>query len=245
MTLSSAVNIESRDYYKKIIDLAEKKPNEEICGFVYLDRLLNPCITEEVNQSDDKVNSFYISPSRFLEVENIIGVYHSHVKDSAKPSNLDLLNSEETGLPFLIYSNTDKDFWLNYPESYEPMKLTGRPFVRGFYQCFTLIKDYFEIELGDKDDYCNYNYWPDFDGAKANKYLLGILNKKYTRVKDGSIKRHDVLIFETKDPTVHAAMYKGQNEFYHHPSWTLSSLDDFTERWQKRVKYVFRHNSLV
>ena len=33
MTLSNVENIESRDYYKTIIDLAEKKPNEEVCGF--------------------------------------------------------------------------------------------------------------------------------------------------------------------------------------------------------------------
>ena len=246
MTLNSGVsNLQSRDYYKDIIRLAKENPAEEVCGFVHLDRLLTPCVTSEINQSNNKENSFVISPSKFLSAKNILGIYHSHVNEGSQPSKLDIANSEETGLPFLIYSNRDEDFWLHYPNSYKPPKLSGRPFVTGFYQCFTLIKDYIQIELGDSEDHSMYNYWPGPDDAKANKYLLGILNQKFTRIKNRDIRKHDVIIFETRDPTVHVGIYKGGNEFYHHPSWRLSCLSDFTERWQSRVKYVFRYNSLV
>lgn len=243
--ISSRVNIESEEYYKKIAEHAESLPEEEVCGFIYLDRLLNPCVSREVNESQDKKNFFSISPSRILSLENIIGVYHSHPEGTAEPSKFDREMSEEMCMPFLVYSNKNKDFWLHYPDSYVAPKLTGRPFVRGFYQCYTLIKDYFQIELGDKESYSNHNYWPDFKGSSANKYLLGVLSKRYTRIKNKEIKKHDVLIFETSSPTVHAGMYKGDNLFYHHFAFQLSGLQEFNEKWQRRVKYVFRHNSLV
>lgn len=244
MTLNR-INIQSEDYYNKIIEFAEENPDEEVCGFVYLDRLLNPHISKEVNQSDDKRNSFSISPRRFIEQKNIIGIYHSHPYGGPEPSEMDKANSEEMQIPFLIYSIQKKDFWLHYPDSYEPVKLTGRPFVRGFYQCFCLIKDYLRTEAGINEDYSEYNYWPDMVGVNANKYLIKLLHNKFTRIRDKSIKKHDILIFDAKDVTYHVGMYAGFNRFYHHASFKLSDLDDFNEKWQRRVKYVFRHNSFV
>lgn len=244
MTLSK-FNLKNKQFYKEIIEHAESHPNEEVCGTVSLDKLLVTQVNREVNESNDRSNCFRISPSRIMETENILGIYHSHPKGGSEPSELDIKNSEEMCLPFLIYSNQNKDFYLYYPKSYEPTPLTGRPYIKGFYECVCTIKDYLVSEAGIKDDYTQYNYWPPDNAVEANKYLLKILMKRFNRIKNMEVKKHDIIIFDAGEPVFHVGMFMGNGEFVHQRAFHLSSKDEMTEAWQRRIKYIFRHDSFV
>ena len=89
MTLSK-FNLKNKQFYKEIIEHSESAPNEEVCGIVSLDRLLVVNVSREVNESNDKENSFRISPSRVMDTENILGIYHSHPRGGPEPSELDI-----------------------------------------------------------------------------------------------------------------------------------------------------------
>ena len=244
MTLSR-FNLKNKEFYKEIVKHAESNPNEEVCGTVSLDKLLIAQVNKEINESVDKSNSFQISPNKIINTDNILGVYHSHPSGTAEPSDSDKSNSEEMCLPYLIYSNEFKNFYLYYPQSYKPTSIYGRPYITGFYECVCTIKDYLLTEAGVDEDYTEYNYWPSSDPIEANKYLIGILTKRFKRIKDNSIKKHDILILNAGEKTFHVGMYTGSNEFVHQRAFHLSSKDQFTNSWQRRVKYVFRHDSFV
>lgn len=244
MTLNK-FNLKNKEFYKEIVEHSVSRPEEEVCGIVYLDKLLVTQVSREVNESSDRANSFKISPSRIIETENILGIYHTHPKGGAEPSELDIRNSEEMCLPFLIYSNENKNFYLYYPKSYEPTPLTGRPYIKGFYECVCTIKDYLATEANLPDDYTEYNYWPPENGAEANKYLLKILMKRFNRIKDINVKKHDIIIFDAGEPVFHVGMYVGNGQFVHQRAFHLSSKDELTKSWQERIKYIFRHDSFV
>lgn len=244
MTLSR-FNLKNKEFYKEIIEHAESFPGEEVCGTVSLDKLLIAQVNKEINESQNKNNSFIISTNKILNTENILGVYHSHPIGTADPSESDKKNSEEMCLPYLIYSNEFKNFNLYYPKSYKPTDIYGRPYVTGFYECVCTIKDYLMLEAGIVDDYSEYNYWPSNVAEEANKYLISILTKRFKRIKDKTIKKHDILILNAGEKIFHVGMYTGSNQFVHQRAFHLSSKDEFNNSWQKRVKYVFRHNSFV
>ena len=82
--------------YSKVYD------KQESCGLI-ISRGLGVEFLECVNLSKNPECSFVIDTKKFIE-NKVLYVYHSHVNCSANPSKMDILTSNELGVPFLIYS---------------------------------------------------------------------------------------------------------------------------------------------
>lgn len=240
----------SSNFFDSIIQHASSSPGKEVCGFVILSDDLIPYTEESINENPKPEDSFSISPAKFLNnklSKNILGIYHSHTKHSEFPSEHDKIASEATGVPYLIYSLVTKKFFLYYPESYEPTNLLGRPYVKGFYECTCILKDYFISNLNNNITTWNENYWLPESDQEANKLLLNILNDNLIELnKKDNIQKHDIIVFELREgKRFHVGIYLGNDYFVHQPMHGLSSNQLFDERWQSKVKHVYRHHSLV
>jgi proteasome lid subunit RPN8/RPN11 len=239
----------NKAFEEEIIAHAEEAPDQEVCGFIVLNQDLSVGVCPEKNENPNPSGCFSISPAKFLYYKlnkNVLGVYHSHPITTERPSKQDKLISEEMGMPYLIYSLKSKKFNLYYPESYEPAPLTGRPYIKGFYECSCLLKDYFKDNLDLNISKWNTNYWLPQKDKKANDLLLKILKKNTIEVKDKKIEKHDIIVFEIKDGgRLHVGLYCNTDMFLHQPIPTLSGTELLDSRWQNKIKGVYRHPSLV
>jgi len=93
----------------------------EICGF--LGEKDGEIIYKIVrNNHPDPANYFAINPLDFLSFKRqstMIAVFHSHLLGDSSASDFDKVNSENTTLPFLIYSVPENAFGLYIPPNCE------------------------------------------------------------------------------------------------------------------------------
>lgn len=236
-------------YTEKIIEHAENNPSVEVCGFVTFKKDLTISVDQQKNQSSTPEDCFEISPQKWINHqinEKVLAIYHSHPKSTETPSGQDIRMSEEMGVPYLIYSLITKKFFLYYPESYIPDDLLGRPYIKGFYECTCLFKDYFIKELGINITKWNDNYWLTDKDLEANELLDKILNNNLLKIKISNIKKHDVIVFQVRaGGRKHVGIYLGDDQFIHQCNNTTSRKQLLDCRWQSKVKEVYRHKSLV
>lgn len=236
-------------YYDEIAKHAQEDQEKEVCGFVVLSNDLIPSIYRTKNVSSDPVNFFSISPAEFLnkKIKNkIIAIYHSHIDSGPEPSEQDIITSEEIGLPYLIYSLKNKDFFLYYPESFDAQQIYGRPYIKGLYECTCILKDFYKKELNINIAKWNKNYWLPEEDKKANNLLIDILNKQTIKVNNSEIQQNDIIVFELKkNKRFHVGIYLGNDFFVHQPIQGLSNKQILDERWQSKIKHVYRHESFV
>ena len=237
------LNKENKDYYKKIIDHAEEFPNEEVCGTVSLDSNLIVNVNREKNYSANKENAFQISSQKVLGLKSLLGIYHSHPFTDENPSPNDKANSEEMGIPFLIYSLKTKKFFLYIPRSLEPSKFSGRPYVKGFHECVNIPRDYYSLYCPSfKMAYENFNYFPPFDAKEANKYMLSIFDQGFERrdKEEGIIKKDILIFYMANEKVFHVGVCCDNDYFYHQRAHHLSGKDFLDDKWQKRIVRVYR-----
>jgi proteasome lid subunit RPN8/RPN11 len=235
-------------YSKEIIEYAESLQDQEACGLVVLDKSMSTKFLPMQNQSFDVTKTFLIDPYTFLKhklTSTVLGIFHSHYDSDEKPSKSDIELSEESGIPYLIYSLVTKKFFLYYPSSYKPKQLLKRPYIRGFYECVSLVKDYYKDKLNIDISKWNDNYWLPQDDEKANKKLLKILNKEMQEVSVEEMNRNDLLLFEIKNKRMHIGVYLGGDDFIHQPMKKLSQVDVLDDYWQPKVIKAFRLKQLV
>lgn len=95
-------------------------PKVEVCGLLgikddeYFPRMMK-------NKHSDPQNHFSIDPLEYLKFSQefeLVAVFHSHIVGDSQPSDFDKVNSENTVVPFLIYSLPEKKFSLFEPENH-------------------------------------------------------------------------------------------------------------------------------
>ena len=101
--------------------ISNRSIRNEICGFLgYCTQSKQFVVKQAKNEANDPSQLFYINPLSYLlfkEDYEIIAVFHSHVVGDEQESDFDVKMSENSCLPFLIFSlNTQK---INI---YEPQK---------------------------------------------------------------------------------------------------------------------------
>jgi proteasome lid subunit RPN8/RPN11 len=237
------LNKENKEYYKHIISHALKTPEEEVCGIISLNNSLIVNVSPELNLSIDKKNNFEVSSKAILNTKNILGIYHSHPFTDEQPSEYDKANSEELGIPFLIYSLITEKFFLYIPNSLKPAPLSGRPYVKGFYECVNIPRDWYSTNCKWFNlDYSLFNYFPSLNGIVANKYMLKIFDNNFLKIKNTSdVRQNDTLIFKMPNEDVfHAGICSGTDRFFHQKAHHLSGEDMIDSRWQKKIIRIYR-----
>jgi len=236
-------------FWEEIKNHALDKPTEEVCGILILEDDFQITIKREKNEHPTPDKSFLISPAKFIEYKlnkRVLGIYHSHPATTERPSKSDRALSEEMGIPYLIYSLKTDKFFLYFPESYESPPLLGRPYIKGFHECTCVFKDYFSTNLNINITKWNKNYWLPEDPKKANKLLLNILKNNLIKVDKKKLDTHDVIVFEfSGGKRMHVGIYLGDDMFVHQPTEGLSQRQLLDNRWQKKIKYIYRTGQCV
>lgn len=95
---------------EQIKTYCRKNSNIECCGVVHCqnEQLL---FLECENISNNAAHNFVIDPVILIDYD-VQYVVHSHIIGSSQPSINDVRNSDESCIPYLIYSLRDDDFYL-------------------------------------------------------------------------------------------------------------------------------------
>lgn len=111
----------TKECIDRIVDLCEENRHNEICGFVGLKDeyfVVNKC----ENVAEDKTQHFAINPVDYLlfqEDHDFLFLFHSHIAGGEKPSQFDVVMSENSCLPFFIYSLSNKKSNIYIPKTHE------------------------------------------------------------------------------------------------------------------------------
>lgn len=188
---------------------------------------------------------FVLDPLDWIEAEEageIAKVVHSHVYQSADPTEADRVGCEASGVPWLIVS------WPNGATvEIEPcgfqLPLIGRQFCWGVTDCFTLVRDYYRTELGLLiDSFGGYEH--NFCEIGQNLYLNRYKAAGFVEVDD--LRRHDVILMQVGATNVvgHAAVYLGYEQIMHHVLNRLSCCAPYGGLWRDATRKILRHESL-
>lgn len=241
---------------KAINDHADECHPKEACG-VIVGKEYMPC----TNVSPDE-NQFEISPTDLVRASSkgkIKAYVHSHSgfgEASTKPSQLDMIQMGLHGLPWVIANGVDVDLY--QPADYKA-PLIGRDYYHGFLDCYTLVKDYYQRELGiTLNDYERSDEW--WADAKSKPLYLDNF-KKEGFIEVDTIQKHDLILCRLgrTEHVNHALIFIGDGTLksettdavisdclvLHHPYSQQSLREMYSDSWQRRAAVIIRHKSLI
>lgn len=241
----------------------------EACGLI-VNIKGKPHLVPCENKSKDD-NQFVISPEEYAKVEDeheIIGVFHSHVNESSRASEVDRVSCNASNLPWVIlsiYENPENgkvevhDFNVIEPDGFIP-PLVGRSFHHGTLDCYGLIRDFYQRELGigipdfERED----GWWDKEDSGEL--YLENFEKAGFVKIGEGEeLKFGDVILMQYRsDKTNHGGVYlgdqplKSQPELHpltgamlHHAMPRLSERVLYAGYWKDITRMVVRHKDLL
>ncbi|ENW92743.1 C40 family peptidase [Acinetobacter dispersus] len=244
---------------KKIKNAVEAHAKEcyprECCG-VIVNREYIPC--RNIAESNDQ---FEIDPVDLAaaEEEGEISAYvHSHPDGTTTASELDLKQIELHGKPWLICSYPDLDFQVYKPNGYRA-PLLGRNYFHGWQDCYSLIRDFYERELGiNLIDFQRADAWWE-DPEHASLYLENYQKAGFYEVD--SPQYGDMIICRvgrTEHPN-HAVIWLGDKDvlrseetepcfgnslILHHPYGRKSVREIYGKQWLDRTVKILRHHEI-
>lgn len=236
-----------------IIAHANAEYPREACG-VIVGKEYVPC----TNISPDDAQ-FEIDPMDIVGAskEGEIKAYvHSHPDGSTSPSMPDRVQMNLHGLPWVITNGIDVE--LHEPDGYQA-PLLGREYHHGIMDCYTLIQDYYQRELGiTLNDYERTDAWWESKDSKP-LYLDGF--KKEGFVEVDTVQKHDIILCRLgrTEHVNHALVFIGDGTLksertddvigndlvLHHPYGRESLREIYGEQWQRRAAIIIRHKSLM
>ena len=181
---------------------------------------------------------------------------HSHPDGSTKPSMPDRVQMNLHGLPWIITNGVDVA--LHKPDGYQA-PLLGREYHHGLMDCYSLVKDYYQRELGiTLNDYERQDCWWE---NKDSKPLYANNFKKEGFVEVDTIQKHDLILARLGRTAHinHALVFIGDGTLksertedvigdclvLHHPYGRDSIREMYGENWQRRAAVIIRHKSLM
>lgn len=212
-------------------------PDQEVCGVIAIHdgrRVYKRC----KNTALIPQRCFRICPDELHAIQQrsqVIAIVHSHV-GSVEPSQTDRAVAETTALPWVIV-NAAGDYTILRPESYQTASFVGREFCWGVQDCWTLVRDWYQAELGIT--------LPDAERPpialwQINPLFAQWMDYGFTRTTD--IAYGDIIamaIGDSGQPT-HAAVYLGNNRILHQVPNRLSSVDLYDGFWRNATQGVYR-----
>lgn len=242
-----------KNFKDEIIATCEVNPQQECCGFIYLDN--NKIKTVECeNIHEDPTNFFKIKSDDFLflkERHRPLASFHSHPNSDHSPTEFDLLQANELGLPMYIYSLKAKDFFVYKPNSCYQDELKNRPFVSDLYNCVSCAFDFY-VQKFNLNCSKIINWAEPKEIKKGNELALEVCCNldKYLDVKIQEIKREDlqvndlIIIKTLRSNFYHYGILVTQNQIIHHSMHSFSSVASLDSRWMDFAVRFFRVSPL-
>jgi len=237
-----------KEAIKHAIEHAKSKCPEETCGVIGVFKGKTKYIECE-NIAEDKEKNFVIKPLDYAKAEDAIEIthiVHSHPNINPNPSQADLVAIERGILPWLIVNPRTGQHTVTEPSGYiAPM--VGREFSFGILDCYTIVKDHYELELGiDMPDPVRTDkFWERGESLYVDNFeKAGFERVKFDSVHD--LKINDViLIMASSSIPNHAAVYLGNGKMIHHVQYRLSSIDMYGGYWLKHTWGIIRHKDFI
>lgn len=229
------------EYFPKIITVKAKRhaiecyPNES-CGIV-VDNKYIPC----ENISSTPQNHFEIDAAIYIKnAEKIKAIIHSH-NDYPHASKLDMIQQMATNVPWgivnVVKGNvTGTWFW---GDTLPIQDYTGRPFVHGIYDCYSLVRSYYMLEKGITLSVCprDYNFWRRKELLLTDNYI----REGFIEISRSELEVGDVILANILSSVVnHSGIYIGNGLILHHLYNRLSRTEPLS-RWQKYISHYLRH----
>ena len=238
------LELKNLTFKKNILRHVQSNRKQEVCGVV-LNNFNKLKYKPLKNVHPIKEFNFLIDKFDYnqLSINNILAIFHSHPLGLSEPSDSDMRESNNTGIPYYIYGGQDRTFSLFYPETYSPKPLLSRSFLPEFQDCVTLIKDFFAIELNislSKD----IKNWARRRHNKSNQDMLNYFNSLFYEIKKPE-KVGDVIVFDIeKDRPMHLGVYNKSKKILHQPNDQLSQEVYLTPELSKKVYKIYRYKDL-
>ncbi|WP_413190945.1 C40 family peptidase [Psychrobacter sp. AT9] len=181
---------------------------------------------------------------------------HSHPDGNVQPSMPDRVQMNLHGLPWIITNGVEVA--LHKPDSYQA-PLLGREYHHGLMDCYTLVKDYYQRELGiTLGDYQRDDVWWELADNEP-LYIDNFRNEGFIEVD--TIQKYDLILCRLgrTEHVNHALVFIGDGSLssehtddvigdslvLHHPYNRESLREIYGEQWQRRTAVIIRHKSLI
>lgn len=239
----------------------------ESCGVVVADGSKQKYI--RCRNAADNRDDFRISGQDWAAAEDqgrILAIVHSHINITATPSEADRVSCEASGLPWYIcavwkHPEDDEPYiheWHSLvPDGYKA-PLVGRSFAHGVLDCYTLIQDFYDRELGitlpgfNRPD----DWWaiPEYGEIYLDNFSLA----GFSPVSDGP-RYGDVLLMQYRsDRTNHGGVFIGDRQLMseplpyivpdamlHHAMPRLSERVSYHGYWSSITRMIIRHARMI
>jgi proteasome lid subunit RPN8/RPN11 len=214
----------------------------ECCGLIV--RTANGDSYRGCTNTAEHGDDFRIDPveyARIADEGDITHVVHSHPDSPAVPSTKDWKVLHYSGHDWMIISCTQDAILDVQVHRYIP-PLKGREFVHREWDCFTYIRDYYEVKYNIHIP--EFKYEDDWWEHGKDLYRDNVLKCGFVPVID--FKEGDLLLMRVRcDVDNHAAIYIGDSRIAHHVIHRLSGTILYNSVWQRLTFGHFRHGSLL
>ncbi|HFK7184551.1 TPA: C40 family peptidase [Serratia odorifera] len=221
---------------------AQAEYPRECCGLVVQNgrrQRYVPCR----NLSPEPTEQFSLSPEDYAAAEDagtIVAIVHSHPDATTQPSQLDIAQCDLSQLPWIIASWPEGDIRELMPSAgIKP--LLGRPFVHGFWDCYAIVRDWYQLER----DVTLPNY-PREDGwwERGENLYMRLYTEAGFVPASSELQLGDVIVMQVQAPEPnHAAVYLGDGIMIHHMYGQLSTRVPYGGYWAERTITVLRYKS--
>jgi proteasome lid subunit RPN8/RPN11 len=187
------------------------------------------------------VEQFVMDPRDYEEAADsgaVLAVVHSHPHGSSTPSEADRAACEASRLPWAIMAMPSTDIeWLS-PSGYAAA-LEGREYAFGIFDCWTLIRDFYERETGRLLG--NPPRCPHWWQQGEDLYRTHLPEMGFERVP-AATDRGDIIVMRLGASPVpqHAGVYLGDGTMLHHMEDRPSLVTPYGGYWAQHTEGVWR-----
>lgn len=239
---------------------ARERAPEECCGLlVRVGRKL--VYLPLTNTAAKPEQEFRICAEDWADTEDqgtIVAVVHSHPGQPARLSAADRAAMEVTALPWVIIEVREGEpvtHLVHEPTGYQA-PLVGRPFHHGVLDCYTLVRDYYQRELGIVlPDYEREDGWWD---KGQDLYADNFEAAGFYPVDPDDLRQGDLIVMQVRaEKANHAGVYLAdgclKTEPDHHPVpggilhhlyGRDSKRDVFGGYWREAARFYMRHRAV-
>lgn len=208
-----------------------------------------------VNVAENPTEAFRVEDSALLQAyqEGLKGIIHSHPDAPACPSEADMRGQIATDVPWgIVWTNGSTSLPIKWwGKGVEKEPLIGRGFCHGITDCYALIKDYYEIELGiDLPEFPrSWNWWNEGDDLYTKGFPVAGFRQIDPDVEPP--KKGDMWFTQVRSPVPnHGGVYLGDETVLHHTTAKLSvdpsriSRREPIHRWLPHISHWLRHEEM-
>lgn len=224
---------------------AESQYPNEACGLI-IDTGKSQKYVPCQNISDNPKEHFLIAADEQLQAEKqgeIIMIIHSHPDVvSLVPSEFDRIQCDHSGIEWGIISVPDGDFCTISPRVNRDY--TGRQWLLGHADCWSLIMDYYQREYHiDLNNYSVPRQW--WESGTEHLYDENWQAEGFVAVNITEMQVGDIIMMRIgAQVTNHAAIYVGDNLILHHLYGQLSTRTPYGKYFRDRTVRIVRHKEL-